>query len=92
MKCIFDHKEHWRDSGKHTCYRDHRKEERRNSGNRGKDSKGKEGDSWKNDRMGLPFPSLCPLGESGKKIRVQKLGTRGHAFMLTKVCISKGKK
>lgn len=81
MKCIFDHKEQWRDSGKHTCYRDHRKEERRKSGNRGKDSKGKEGDSWKNDRMDYHSLHSVPWVKVGKNQSSKARNKRSHFYV-----------
>lgn len=49
-------------------------------GRRGKERKGA-GDSWKNDRMGAPFPPLYPGGESGKSQSSGARNGRSHFYV-----------
>ena len=39
---------------------------------RGEQREGKEGDSWKNYRMGASFPPFYPRGESGKSQELER--------------------
>lgn len=54
---------------------------------RAEERKWKEGDSWKNDRMGASFPPLYLRGESGKSRSSRARNGRSHFHVDKSVCL-----
>lgn len=90
VKHVPDHREHWRNSGKQKiCYRERKKKGKGRDGEKGEQRKGNERRGTVGRMTGWERHSLRSIsGVKVGKAGVQELGTGGHTFMLTKVCVS----